>query len=199
MLLDKNSHIGGNIGTRAGPTTFLGEMDGPRIYESVIVLNDRLEGLLARFDFLSSEIDNPKSELDFLNQIPVNKKKNILKDQKQFAEHFPLDQRESIKTALKPHMDTLLQIAELPSTLTSLLKKMVDNRIHLDLNLNQTLAMSVLEMVANTTALLIITFSPTMAKALMIPDIYGKLTDQADEELRVKNNDFKQYFKFHVS
>ena len=162
-------------------------MEGPRIYESVIILNDRLEGLLARFDFLSSEIDNPKSELDFLNQIPVSKKKNILKDQKQFAEHFPLDQRESVKTALKPHIDTLLQIAELPSTLTNLLKKMVDNRIHLDLNLNQTLALPVLKMVANTTSLLIIAFSSTMAKTLMIPDIYSKLTDQDDEELMVTN------------
>ena len=161
-------------------------MDGPRIFESVVILNDRLQGLLARFDFLSSELDNTKSELDFLNKIPVNKKKNILKDQKQFAEHFPLEQRESIKTALKPHMDTLLQIAELPTILTRLLKKMQDERIHLDLNLNQTLAMPVLEMVGNATALLIITFTPSMAKALMIPDIYRKLTDQADEELKVK-------------
>eukprot|EP00092_Neocalanus_flemingeri_P067820 GFUD01082821.1.p1 GENE.GFUD01082821.1~~GFUD01082821.1.p1 ORF type:complete len:1037 (+),score=267.10 GFUD01082821.1:313-3423(+) len=81
-------------------------------------------------------------------------------------------------------MDTLLQIAELPATVTGLLKKMVDQRIHLDLNLNQTLTLPVMKMVANTTSLLIITFSSNMAKALMIPDIYSKLTDQADEELR---------------
>ena len=156
-------------------------MDDPRLYESVIILNDRLHGLLARADYLATEIDD-NTDMDFLNK--MNKKKNILKDQKLFAEVFPLDQRENIKTNLKPHMDTLLQISEIPETLAGILGRMNDKRIHLDINLNQTLALPVLEMVGNTTALLSITFS--MSKALMIPDIYAKLVGQTDEELRVR-------------
>ena len=44
-------------------------MESLGIYETIIILSDRVEGLLARMDFLSNEMDNPKSDLRFYNSI----------------------------------------------------------------------------------------------------------------------------------
>ena len=45
-------------------------MDSLGIYETIIIVNERVEGLLARIDFLSNEMDNPKSDLRFFSLIP---------------------------------------------------------------------------------------------------------------------------------
>ena len=44
-------------------------MESLGIYETIIILSDIVEGLLARMDFLSNEMDNPKSDLRFYNSI----------------------------------------------------------------------------------------------------------------------------------
>ena len=75
-------------------------MENLRIFESLIILNERIEGFLARIDFLSNDPENPKSELKFLATLQENKK--IMKDKRLFYEHFPEDKRDGLKTILKP-------------------------------------------------------------------------------------------------
>jgi len=160
-------------------------MDSLGIYETVIIVNDRVEGLLARIDFLSSEMDNPKSDLRFFSLIPEGKRKLSLKDPKLFSEYFPIEQRETIRTHLKPWVETYLQISEVPDQVAGVLKSLDECKIHLDLNLNLSLTQEVLKMVANTASLLIIVFSDPNALTA-IPELYEKITNQTDltEELK---------------
>ena len=161
-------------------------MDSLGIYETIIIVNDRVEGLLARIDFLSSEMDNPKSDLRFFSLIPEGKRKLSLKDPKLFSEYFPIEQRETIRTHLKPWVETYLQISEVPDQVAGVLKSLDECKIHLDLNLNLSLTQEVLKMVANTASLLIIVFSDPNALTA-IPELYEKITNQTDltEELKV--------------
>ena len=104
-------------------------MENLRIFESLIILNERIEGFLARIDFLSNDPENPKSELKFLATLQENKK--IMKDKRLFYEHFPEDKRDGLKTILKPYVETLLQISELPNQIFTQLKNISDNRLFL--------------------------------------------------------------------
>ena len=137
-------------------------MESLGIYETIIILSDRVEGLLARMDFLSNEMDNPKSDLRFYNSInfcvldfqdldffrflgliPENKRKLSIKDPKLFTEYFPIEQRETIRTHLKPWVETYLQISEVPDQVAGVLKSLDECNIHLDLNLNLSLTQEV--------------------------------------------------------
>ena len=170
-------------------------MDSLGIYENIIIVNERVEGLLARIDFLSSEMDNPKSDLRFFSSVPENKRKLALREPKLIAEYFPTEQRETIKTHLKPWVETYLQISEVPDQVASVLKSIDENKIHLDLNLNLSLTKEVLKMVANTVSLLIIVFSDS-SNLTLIPELYEKITNQTDltEELKVKITIFMAFF-----
>lgn len=53
-------------------------------------------------------------ELHLLQTLPDHKLKRILRDTKLFSESFPLDTRETVKAALKPYVETLLQVGTLP-------------------------------------------------------------------------------------
>ena len=173
-------------------------MDTSGVFESLIILNERIEGLLSRIDFISNDSDNPKSDIYFINKIPENKRKTFIKDPKLFNEYVPLGQRESLKTFLKPVVETYLQIAELPNQVEDLLKTISDCKIHLDLNLNLSLTQEVLKMLANTASLLIIVFSVSN-DLLIIPELYQKITVQSDFTEQLKNLDtFLANFKSPV-
>ena len=162
-------------------------MESLGIYETIIIVNERVEGLLARIDFLSNEMDNPKSDLRFFSSIPENKRKLSLKDPKLFSEYFPIEQRETIRTLLKPWVETYLQVSEVPDQVAGVLKSMDECKILLDLNLNLSLTLEVLKMVANTASLLIIVFSDS-SNLTVLPELYEKITTQTDltEELKVR-------------
>ena len=173
-------------------------MDTSGVFESLIILNERIEGLLSRIDFISNDSDNLKSDIYFINKIPENKRKTFIKDPKLFNEYVPLGQRESLKNFLKPVVETYLQIAELPNQVEDLLKTISDCKIHLDLNLNLSLTQEVLKMVANTASLLIIVFSVSN-DLLIIPELYQKITVQSDFTEQLKNLDtFLANFKSPV-
>ena len=104
-------------------------MENLRIFESLIILNERIEGFLARIDFLSNDPENPRSELKFLAILQDNKK--IMKEKRLFYEHFPEDKRDGYRAVLKPYVETLLQISELPNQIFNLLKNINDNRFFL--------------------------------------------------------------------
>ena len=162
-------------------------MESFGIYETIIIVNERVEGLLARIDFLSNEMDNPKSDLRFFSSIPENKRKLSLKDPKLFSEYFPIEQRETIRTLLKPWVETYLQVSEVPDQVAGVLKSLDECKILLDLNLNLSLTLEVLKMVANTASLLIIVFSDS-SNLTVLPELYEKITTQTDltEELKVR-------------
>ena len=82
-------------------------MENNRIFESLLLLNDRIEGLLARIDFYSLEL---QKQLGGIMTLSDSKRKAILKDQKLMAEYFPPNQRESVKALLKPVVETLHQV-----------------------------------------------------------------------------------------
>ena len=165
-------------------------MADSRIFESLIILNERIEGLLARVDYAAQEAKRPQSDLHIFELITTNSRmKNVLKDPKLFAEHFPLSKRESMKSSLKPHVDTFLQLAELPDQVRQVLKTLQDRNVVLDLNINLTLTQQVLKMVANCTSLFII-FSG-FKKLQIIPEAYNKLVTQHDEELQVREETFQ--------
>ena len=173
-------------------------MESLGIYETIIIVNERVEGLLARMDFLSNEMDNPKSDLRFFSSIPENKRKLSLKDPKLFSEYFPIEQRETIRTLLKPWVETYLQVSEVPDQVAGVLKSLDECKILLDLNLNLSLTLEVLKMVANTASLLIIVFSDCN-NLTIIPELYEKITTQTDltEELKVRiGNEIYVSFNF---
>ena len=101
-------------------------MENLRIFESLVILNERIEGFLARIDFLSNDPENSRSELRFLATLQDNKK--IMKDKRLFFEHFPEEKRDGYRTILKPYVETLLQISELPTQIFNQLKHINDNR-----------------------------------------------------------------------
>ena len=68
--------------------------------------------------------------------IPENKRKLSIKDPKLFTEYFPIEQRETIRTHLKPWVETYLQISEVPDQVAGVMKSLDECNIHLDLNLN---------------------------------------------------------------
>ena len=113
------------------------------IFDSLIILNDEIEGLLARTDFTINELDNPKSVLALLCNIPEDKKKVLLRDQKQFSEYFTPTKREQLSEKLQPTIETFLHISEMPYQVFSLLKQIQDTQIHLDLNINFTVSSEV--------------------------------------------------------
>ena len=163
-------------------------MGESRIFESLIILNERIEGLLARVDYAAQEAKRPQSDLHIFELITTNNKmRNVLKDQKLFTDHFPYNKRESLKGSLKPHVETFLQIAELPEQVKGILQTLQDRNVVLDLNINLTVTQQVLKMVANCTSLLII-FSG-LKKLQLIPEAYSKLITQHDEELQVRSED----------
>ena len=75
--------------------------------------------------------------------IPENKRKLSIKDPKLFTEYFPIEQRETIRTHLKPWVETYLQISEVPDQVAGVLKSLDECNIHLDLNLNLSLTQEV--------------------------------------------------------
>ena len=79
----------------------------------------------------------------FLGLIPENKRKLSIKDPKLFTEYFPIEQRETIRTHLKPWVETYLQISEVPDQVAGVLKSLDECNIHLDLNLNLSLTQEV--------------------------------------------------------
>ena len=159
-------------------------MGDSRIYESLVIINKRIEGLLTRVDHAANEAANPKSDLHIFERITTEgKMKNVLKDQKLFTENFPYHKRESMKSFLKPYIDTLHQMAELPDQVKELLKKIEEKNLVLDLNINLTLAQQFLKMVSNCTALFIV-FSG-YKELHIIPETYRRLISQSDEELQV--------------
>lgn len=160
-------------------------MGGSRIFESLIILNERIEGLIARVDYAASDAADPQSDLHVFELITTNSKmKNVLKEQKLFTDYFPYNRRESIKGTLKPFVETFLQIAEVPEQVRGVLKILQERNVVLDLNINLTLTQQVLKMVANCTSLLIIFFG--FKKLQIIPEAYSKLVTQHDEELQVR-------------
>ena len=152
------------------------------MFESLILLNDRIEGLLARVDFYSYEVQR---QMRGVMELSESKRKAILKDQKLLAEYFPLNQRESVKAAIKPVVETLYQVSEVPSLVYNLLKVLNDHHVFLDLNINMTLTLLVLKMISNTVSLLIILFTSSQRHLLFVPDILRKLSTSYDEELEV--------------
>ena len=82
-------------------------MDQIKIFESLLLLNERIEGLLARVDYFSY---NVQPQLKPLMTLSDNKRKNVLKDVKLMTEYFPVSKRESVKTSLKPVVETLYQV-----------------------------------------------------------------------------------------
>ena len=82
-------------------------MDQIKIFESLLLLNERIEGLLARVDYFSY---NVQPQLKPLMTLSDNKRKNVLKDTKLMTEYFPVNKRESVKTSLKPVVETLYQV-----------------------------------------------------------------------------------------
>ena len=82
-------------------------MDQIKIFESLLLLNERIEGLLARVDYFSY---NVQPQLKPLMTLSDSKRKNVLKDVKLMSEYFPVSKRESVKTSLKPVVETLYQV-----------------------------------------------------------------------------------------
>ena len=163
-------------------------MTEKRIFESLIIINERLEGLLARLDYAAQDAANAQSDLHFFTSIIKSGKiKNIHKEAKKvwemFLDQFPNSRRELMKGSLKPCVETLLQIAEMPDLVCQVLKTVVETNLVLDLNINLTLTQEVLKMISNCTSLYIILY---MHKHLhIVPDIYSRLVGQHDDELEV--------------
>ena len=159
-----------------------------RIFESLIIINERIKGLLARLDYAAQEAANAHSDLYVFTSIMKSGKiKNIHKEGKKvwemFVEHVPFNRRELMKGSLKPSVETFLQIAEIPDLVCQVLKTLAETNIALDLNINLTLTQQVLMMISNCTSLFIILY---MHKHLhIIPEIYSKLVGQHDDELEV--------------
>ena len=164
-------------------------MTEKRIFESLIIINERIEGLLARLDYAAQDAANAQSDLYVFTSIMKSGKiKNIHKEGKKFwemfVEHVPHNRRELMKGSLKPCVETFLQIAEIPDLVCQVLKTVAETNLVLDLNINLTLTQQVLKMVANCTSLLIIFFG--FKKLQIIPEAYSKLVTQHDEELQVR-------------
>ena len=163
-------------------------MTEKRIFESLIIINERIEGLLARLDYAAQDAANAQSDLNVFTSIMKSGKiKNIHKEGKKvwemFLDHVPHSRRELMKGSLKPCVETFLQIAEMPDLVCQVLKAVVETNLVLDLNINLTLTQEVLKMISNCTSLFIILY---MHKHLhIVPDIYSRLVGQHDDELEV--------------
>ena len=163
-------------------------MSEARIFESLIIINERIEGLLARLDYTAQDAANAQSDLYVFTSIMKSGKiKNINKEGKKvwemFGDHVPHNRRELMKGSLKPCVETFLQIAEIPDLVCQVLKTVAETNLVLDLNINLTLTQQVLKMVSQTTSLFIIMY---MHKHLhIIPEIYSRLLGQHDDELEV--------------
>ena len=163
-------------------------MSEARIFESLIIINERIEGLLARLDYAAQDAANSQSDLYVFTSIMNSGKiKNLHKEAKKVWEMFqdlvPQNKRELVKGSLKPCVETFLQIAEMPDLVCQVLKTVTEANLTLDLNINLTLTQQVLKMISNCTSLFIILY---MHKHLhIIPEIYSKLLGQHDDELEV--------------
>ena len=164
-------------------------MTEARIFESLIIINERIEGLLARLDYAAQDAANSQSDLYVFTSIMNSGKiKNLHKEAKKvwemFQELVPQNKRELVKGSLKPCVETFLQIAEMPDLVCQVLKTVTEANLTLDLNINLTLTQQVLKMISNCTSLFIILY---MHKHLhIIPEIYSKLLGQHDDELEVR-------------
>ena len=166
-------------------------MTEARIFESLIIINDRIKGLLARLDYAAQDAANAQSDLYVFTTIMQSGKiKNIHKEGKKvwemFVDHVPQNRRELMKGSLKPCVETFLQIAEIPDLVCQVLKTLAEANLALDLNINLTLTQQVLKMISNCVSLFIILY---MHKHLhVIPEIYSRLLGQHDEELEVSRS-----------
>jgi len=168
-----------------------------RIFERVILTNEKLDGILARIEFLIGELEDEKSSLFFATHAQ-DPQHNIMSSEKKFNEFFTHDTREVRKAAIKPQLETLQEVVLIKSTVVEVLRIMKENGVHLDLNINPSIAMPTLTMVANLTNLLMLVFSSLMAPARIFHEIYQRLTQTNDDVIKELKEFMGKYAPYPV-
>jgi len=167
-------------------------MDISRIFESIIITNEKLDGILARIEFLIGELEDEKSHLFFATQAHAPEH-HIMSSEKKFNEFFTHHTREVRKAAIKPQLETMQEIVSIKNTVVEVLRTMKEAGVHLDLNINPSLAMPALTMVASLTNLMMLVFSPLLAPARIFHDIYQRLTQSNDDVIKELKNFMERY------
>jgi len=170
-------------------------MDIPRIFESIIITNEKLEGILARIELLIGELEDEKSHLYFATQAHAPEH-HIMSSEKKFNEFFTHHTREVRKAAIKPQLETIQEVVSIKNTVVEVLRMMKEARVHLDLMVNPSLAMPALTMVASLTNLLMLVFSPLLAPARIFHEIYQRLTQTNDDSIK-ELKDFMEKYQPH--
>jgi len=170
-------------------------MDIPRIFESIIITNEKLEGILARIEFLIGELEDEKSHLYFATQAHAPEH-HIMSSEKKFNEFFTHHTREVRKAAIKPQLETIQEVVSIKNTVVEVLRMMQEARVHLDLMVNPSLAMPALTMVASLTNLMMLVSSPLLAPARIFHEIYQRLTQTNDDSIK-ELKDFMEKYQPH--
>ena len=166
-------------------------MEANRIYESLSILTDKVTGLLVRVDYLELVLeseDNMKfMKHQSLAHVIKSKKPMSEIEQKTLSDLYESGtSKQDLVTAIRPHLETLLEVMDVNSAVLTLVSTMSRCRTFLDISTNTTLTRLTLQLVATLSILHIIVNGIKPALTMVL--LYKTISDQVSPDIEVNKS-----------